>query len=83
MSGEYELPDSFTVKQIVDQQKSVKIVFNTIKLIVKSENGFNHMKFTMTVTLDETISKMKKRIQQMAPDVPAEVMDLLKGNTLL
>jgi hypothetical protein len=37
----------------------------------------------MTVTLDETISKLKKRIQKLAPDVPAEVMDVLKNDALL
>jgi hypothetical protein len=37
----------------------------------------------MTATLDETISKLKKRIQKLAPDVPAEVMDILKNDKLL
>lgn len=41
------------------------------------------MTFTMTATLDETISKLKKRIQKLAPDVPAEVMDILKNDKLL
>lgn len=41
------------------------------------------MTFTITSTLDETISKLKKRIQQLAPDVPAEVMDILKNDKLL
>jgi hypothetical protein len=37
----------------------------------------------MTATLDETISKLKKRIQKLAPDVPAEVMDILRNDKLL
>jgi len=41
------------------------------------------MTFTMTATLDETISKLKKRIQKLAPDVPAEVMDILRNDKLL
>jgi len=59
------------------------MVFHTIKLVIKAKIGYSRMQFTMTVPLDETISKLKKHIQQMAPDVPAEVMDLLKGEKLL
>lgn len=62
MSGEQELPDTMTVKTIVDTRRSVQIVFKTIKLVVTSTQGWSTMTFTMTSTLDETISKLKKRI---------------------
>jgi len=83
MSGQEELADSVTVKTIVDQRKSVSIVFKTIKLVITSQSGYNIMTFTMTTTLDETISKLKQRIQQLAPDVPATMMDILKKNSVL
>lgn len=72
-----------TVKTIVDTGRSLQIVFKTIKLTVLSQIGYNFMTFTITATLDETVSKLKKRIQTLAPDVPAQVMDLLKSDKLL
>jgi hypothetical protein len=59
MSGQGELPDSMTVKTIIDTRKSIQIVFKTIKLIIKSDSGYTHMTFTMTATLDETIKILK------------------------
>jgi hypothetical protein len=44
-----------TVKQIIDDRKSVRIVFKTIKLIIKAQSGYTRMQFTMTATLDETV----------------------------
>lgn len=82
-SGWEELPDSMTVKTIIDDRKSVRIVFKTIKIKIRAQKGYTQMRFTMTATLDETIQKVKKRIQQMSPDLPAEVMDLLKDDRLL
>merc|ERR1712046_558761 len=54
-SGHEELPDSMPVTTIIDDRKSVRIVFKTIKLIIKAQVGYSHMTFTMPATLDETI----------------------------
>jgi hypothetical protein len=62
-SGWEELPDSMTVKTIIDDRKSVRIVFKTIKIKIRAQKGYTQMRFTMTATLDETIQKVKKRIQ--------------------
>lgn len=78
-SGEEELDDGKTMDAIIKEQKSIRIVFKTIKITV---NG-HHKQFTMSVFWADTISKIKERIHKMDNGTPLDRTQLKFGNKVL